>query len=202
VEYSPDEEATAQRILTSVAIKDSALPEQFLRHNLAGAGHAMNFTVLEQIVYATSKTGGDGATDPNAVLAPRPRERFAAMQAAGEILTPEQARNLMKPTSSNTKGTFDDYAPRIKTFAAFLTTDKKALGSLYAATAEKCGTDSQQMKNVDKLARALATLRATGQGTEDDKPGLLDLLNPPDQDQRDHTPTGQPTPHERVDVNA
>ncbi len=83
MEYSEAEEATAQRILTSKAIKDSALPEDFLRYKLAGAGHASDFTFLEEVVYATSVAGSDGATDPTATLAPRPKERFAAMQAAG-----------------------------------------------------------------------------------------------------------------------
>lgn len=87
--FSPADEATAQRILTSKAMADTGIPTDFLRHfldaGLAGGSHASDFSALEKMVYATSTVGSDGATDPQAVLAPRPAERLAALKASGRI---------------------------------------------------------------------------------------------------------------------
>jgi hypothetical protein len=187
---SGDEEATAQRILTSKAINDSSLPQDFMRHLLGGSGRVSDVGFLEKVVYATSRSGSGGATDPAAVLAPRPRERFAAAMAAGEILTPEQARKLFtyRPTGTGGReGSFDDYADRVKFSISLLTADdKKSLGALYASTAEKYGSDSQQMKSVDRLVRTLATLRASGISTDRDamdESAVLKLLRSPRPDE-------------------
>jgi hypothetical protein len=94
--FSPVDEATAQRILTSKAMADTRIPTDFLRHfldaGLAGGSHASDFAALEKMVYATSAVGSDGATDPQAVLAPRPAERLTALKASGRMgLAPADA---------------------------------------------------------------------------------------------------------------
>lgn len=90
--FTPTDEATAQRILTSTAMKDTGIPTDFLKHLLdpgfAPADHAVDFGDLERLVYAASLTGADGATDPSATLAPRPDERLATLRASGRLPDP------------------------------------------------------------------------------------------------------------------
>lgn len=90
--FTPSDEAAAQRILTSKAMSDTAIPKDFLKSFLdpgfAPGDHAVSFDALEKMVYATSTSGADGATDPTAVLAPRPAERLATLKAAGTLTAP------------------------------------------------------------------------------------------------------------------
>jgi hypothetical protein len=162
-EFSPADEAAARRILTSKAMSDTAIPHDFLQHILnpgVAPGHAVNFGFLEQVVYATSKSGSDGATDPSAVLAARPAERFAALQAAGKVPSPEQMRSQAAGTPADAKDVFASFASRITGVVPFLTDDDKTLlGSLYAAAVQKYGPDSPRLKEIDAAARSLAALR-------------------------------------------
>lgn len=167
-EFSPDDEATAKRILTSKAMSDTAVPHDFLRRVLdpgLDPTHAVDLGFLEKVVYATSASGSDGANDPNAVLAPRPKERLAALQAAGLIPPAEQMRStLMGPSASEPTGLdiFAAYASRITSALPFLSQDDKVLlGSLYASTAGKKDASSRRVGEIDKLARTLAALRAS-----------------------------------------
>jgi hypothetical protein len=76
--FSTEDEATAQRLLTSKALTTSALPADFLRARLDPAlseGHATNLGVLERLVYATSPDGD--ARDTGARVPPRPSDYFA-----------------------------------------------------------------------------------------------------------------------------
>ena len=108
--FSPTEEATAQRILTSKAMKDTGVPTDFLNHfldpGLAPGDHAVDFGALEKMVYALSQGGADGAPDPLAILAPRPDERLAAMQTAGTLPIPADLRG-----GSGTDGSNDRNVP-------------------------------------------------------------------------------------------
>lgn len=162
-DFSPDDEAAAQRILTSKAMGDTAIPHDFLRTVLdpgLDPTHAVDFGFLEKVVYATSKGGSDGATDPGAVLAPRPAERFAALQAAGKIPSPEQMRSQLTDAPTDPKDLLARYASRIAGVPSMLSDDDKTLlGSLYAATAQKYGPDSPRLKEVDAAARTLVALR-------------------------------------------
>ena len=163
-DFPPEQEATAQRVLTSKALNDSALPEDFLR-NVLDPGlqpvHAVNFAFLEKVVYATSTSGSDGAQDPAAVLPPRPRERLAALQAAGQLPTPEEMRARSAPAPETDAGDhFARYAARVGGVQSFLSDDVKILlGSLYERAAEQYGPDSLEMKQVDELAKRLMVLR-------------------------------------------
>ncbi|NIZ90306.1 hypothetical protein [Kineococcus rubinsiae] len=189
-EFSPDDEAAAQRILTSKAIKDSALPEDFLRQRLnpglAPMG-ASDFNALESLVYATSRTGSNGESDPSAVLAPRPRQRLALLQAAGAVLTPQQVLGGMGHSTSGGQDRFAAFASRLRGAAASLTdNDKDTLGSLYTSTAEAYGANSPQMRDVDRIARTLVALRTGG---EDSTIHLWQWLLDSEED------TTRPTPH-------
>jgi hypothetical protein len=160
---NPGDEAIAQRILTSKAISDTQIPHDFLRAQLdpgIKGGHAVDFAFLERIVYASSASGSDGAQDPNAVLAPRPKERLAKLEAAGTLPSPEQMR---ASTSSDSGTVFDKYAGRIHMLAQFLPDDVKGmLGALYAtAEAKGSGPNSPEMTTVDRLARDLAVRAMT-----------------------------------------
>jgi hypothetical protein len=163
IAFSGDDEATARRILTSKAVKDSALPEDFLRDELTpltGTDKATDFAFLEKIVYATSTSGSDGSTDPDAVLAPRSAEYFRSLQLSkGEILTPEQVKRLAAGRPADAPS-FEDYADRVQGLAGFLRDeDKNVLASLYDTVARQYGPTSPHMKSVDQFARTLATLR-------------------------------------------
>ncbi|WP_328291538.1 hypothetical protein OG218_02050 [Kineococcus sp. NBC_00420] len=173
--FSQHDEATAIDILGSRAASDSALPRGFLEHlldpGLTGGNHATNFDVLQRVVYATSASGADGSRDPHATIAPRPLERLAQMKAAGLIPTPAQMRATAAGAVIGPNGQpvslFEQYASRLGTAAAALSdADKDLLGPLYAATASQYGPLSTQMKQVDELARTLATVRALGHGDD------------------------------------
>ena len=162
ITFSDSEETVARRILTSKAVKDSSLPEDFLRYELTpatGTPKAADFSFLEQVTYATSGTGSDGATDPTAVLQPRSVEYFRSLQAArGELLTPEQVKRLVAAQLAQPPS-FDDYADRVKRLAPFLSTgDKDMLATLYAAISDQHGPTSPRLKSVDQLARTLAAV--------------------------------------------
>lgn len=182
-DFSPDDEATAQRILTSRAVNDSALPEDFLRHRLDSGwspGGASNFSVLEELVYATSSSGANGETNPAAVLAPRPRQRLELLQAAGAVPTPAQVLKDNGKSAEDPQDHFAAHAARLGHNARHLTkADKEQLGSLYAATADAFGPDSPQMRDIDRLAHTLDALRATG---EDETLNLWKLLLEGDED--------------------
>lgn len=163
-QFDDADESAAQRILTSKAIKDSALPEDFLRHKLDpgfSPVHAVDFGFLEQIVYATSHSGSRDATDPNAVLAPRPKERLAQMQSAGTVPSPEEVRNSLFPGTANNKN--DDvarYAARMG-YATSLMSDtyKQVIASLYASTEPRHGAVSPDMTEIDDFVHALVASR-------------------------------------------
>lgn len=108
--FSPADEAAAQRILTSKAMSDTAIPTDFLRHlldpGLAAGDHAVDFDALEKMVYANSTNGSDGAADPGAKLAPRPAERLAAMKAAGVLPDPAALRHPDADGASLQKSAF------------------------------------------------------------------------------------------------
>lgn len=113
-------------------------------------------------MYGTSASGSDGATDPNAALAPRPNERLAAMYAAGTIPDPDDVRPTVHDGMDG-QDLFTRYASRVEGAAALLNDDEKSLlGSLYASTADKYGPESAQMKRIDELVRALAASRTAG----------------------------------------
>ena len=165
IAFSPDDETVAQRILTSKALKDSALPEEFLRYELTpatGIDKAADFHFLEQVVYATSPTGSDGATDPTAVLAPRSVDYFRSLQASrGELLSPEQARHLAAGMPDRPPS-FVDYAARVRTVAPLLAdTDKSTLAGLYAAVTARYGPTSPHLQSIDRLARSMAVTHLT-----------------------------------------
>jgi len=175
IAFSPTDETIAQRILTSKAIKDSAVPEDFLRYELTpqtGTDKATDFTFLEQAVHATSPTGSDGATDPDAVLAPRSAQYFHAQQIAhGEILTPEQVKHLAAGHPADPPA-FSDCSDRIPGLGRFLgDDDKNLLACLYDATASRYGPTSSRMKSVDRLARTLATLHLAARHDADQASG-------------------------------
>ena len=183
-EFEPHEEAIAQRILTSKAIKDSAIPEDFLRNLLDpgfSPGHAVDLAYLEAVLYASSPTGADGATDPTAVLAPRPIERLAALLVAGKVPTPANVRRgrsdpvsadgFTDDAGSDDDDLFDRYASRVADAVPYLSDDlRELLGSLYAMTEQEHGSEGPHMKRVDRLVAAVAALRAAD---------LLDRTDPP-----------------------
>lgn len=142
IKFGDADEAAAQRILTSKAVKDSAVPEDFLRHELtpaSGMGKAADFSFVERFVYATSPTGSDGARDPQAVLELRSADYYRSVQAArGEIHTPAELRRLMAGVSDAQGASFETYAHRVPTVAAALSgDDKNLLASLYQAVETK-----------------------------------------------------------------
>ena len=68
-EFNAEDEAVAQRVLTSKAMGDTLIDHGFLEAIFTPTKrsvHASDFSFLEDVVYAFSATGSDGATDPNA----------------------------------------------------------------------------------------------------------------------------------------
>ncbi len=87
--FGQEDEATAVRILTSAAMRDTVIPHDWLRYQL-DPGMAIRaprtpLAFLEHVVYAFSSSapGRAGQADPQAVLGARPEQRLAALRAAG-----------------------------------------------------------------------------------------------------------------------
>lgn len=74
--FNPADEAIAQRILTSKAVNDTGIDHGFLSKILDPgyfSKHASDFQFLQQVVFAFSASGSDGAADPNAKPVVRPQ---------------------------------------------------------------------------------------------------------------------------------
>ena len=162
--FEPADEAVAQRVLTSKAIKDTGLDHGFLSAVFNPGKtpvHASDFAFLEKAVYAFSRSGSDGATDPNAAPVVRPKkEDFApfkldaqASQSAHDILL---ARLFPGGLDNNTPTTPLDSYKLTSNFADFLNaSDKDMLGKLYASTQAQQG----DLSKVDQIAILIGNYR-------------------------------------------
>ncbi len=165
VAFSAPDEAVATRILTSKAIKDSALPEKFLRYELSPGmgGKAASFVFLEQYVYATSPSGSDGASDPAAVLAPRTPEYFRELQVAnGSVYSPDQLKRLMAGLPAEPVrlgGDDDDTDPAADRAATLARSRADLIAELYDVLTKGRRDADQRARPVDKLAYQLLAQR-------------------------------------------
>lgn len=165
VAFSAPDEAVATRILTSKAIKDSALPETFLRYELnpGMGGKAASFAFLEQYVYATSTSGSDGATDPAAVLAPRSPEYFRELQVAdGSVYSPDQLKRLMAGLPAEPvrpSGDADDTDPAADLAATLARSRADLIAELYDVLTKGRRDDDRRARPIDELAYELLAQR-------------------------------------------
>ncbi len=166
IAFTTQDEAVATRILTSKAVKDSALPEAFLRYELTpatGMRKAASFTFLEQYTYATSPTGADGASDSDVVLAPRSPEYFRELQvAAGTVYTPEQLHRLAagQPTDPVRPGNDAHDTDHATGLTAALSQSRTDLAAtLYDTLLDNQRDTGQHRRPIDELAYELLATR-------------------------------------------
>lgn len=164
IQMSEQNEAAAVRVLTSKAIKDSAVPEDFLRHlftPITGRNSPADFRFIEGFVYATSRSGD--ATDPDAVLAPRSAEYYRQRaEDAGLLYTREEvlerrARIAAKSTSSVQQ---EDATSSLRRFLDYEQT--RLTAALYEILLRDHGGSAIRLQGIEALAHLLAPTREDG----------------------------------------
>lgn len=88
-EFNAEDEAVAQRVLTSKAMGDTLIDRGFLEAVFSPTRmsvHASDLPFLENIAYAFSASGSDGATDPSAKPVVRYNEDFPALNLDYQVL--------------------------------------------------------------------------------------------------------------------
>lgn len=158
--FKPADEAIAQRILTSKAINDTVIDQGYLRQALDpgySATHAVDFEFLQQVVFAFSASGSDGAADPNAKPVIRPK---AADFAPIRIEQPDDGKSLVQERLFGLTRSGERVAPEVNSpLLGYLNDMDKALLAGRYHEALRRGEGREGIEKVDKLALSLATQR-------------------------------------------
>ncbi|GHT84544.1 hypothetical protein AGMMS49960_15400 [Betaproteobacteria bacterium] len=199
-EFNPEDEAIAQRLLTSKAFNhnNSIIPGNVLNALLdpgrGGKHSAENLSFIQEIVYAFSPSGD--ATDPNAAVPLRPRDiaemKLAQLRSEGwdGSTTPLNfidRKEALERGENLDGGWFGKYQNRLDShLTSFFTAgDKSILGEAYKMASDK-GVD---LKRIDKLAAELGALRiqqqlageliraTTNSDADTDKRGEVDMAH-------------------------
>ena len=199
-EFNPEDEAIAQRLLTSKAFthNNSIIPGNVLNAILdpgrGGKHSAENLSFIQEVVYAFSPSGD--ANDPTAVVPLRPRDiaemKLAQLRSQGwdGSTTPlafiDKKEALERGEHPN-GGLFGKYQNRLDSHLSgfFTAGDKSILGEAYEMASDK-GVD---LKRIDKLAAELGALRiqqqltgeliraTTNRDADADKRGEMDMAH-------------------------
>jgi hypothetical protein len=160
-EFNPNDEAVAQRVVTSKAMGDTLFDKGFLMSVFTPGKtpvHASNFSFLERAVYAFSASGYDGSTDPDAKSLVRPRkEDFEPLKLTPENL--QAGHDVM--LSRLFGGGSDDGSTSVsisstKQLLDFLTEgDQDFLKKLYAGAQSR----NEDLSKIDNIAVTIANYR-------------------------------------------
>ena len=175
-EFSPENEAIAQRILTSKAINNTtALDHGFLKDILtpgrlgSASRPTAEFEFLQEIVFAFSSSGDEA--DQNATVPLRPKDlaemKLAQFKSQGwdsSTTTPwefELRQQAISRGENPDGGLFGKYQNRMSGYAFFTDNDKSLIGKAY----EMASGNDPDMKRIDKLTAELGALRLQQQLT-------------------------------------
>jgi hypothetical protein len=169
-QFNAEDEAVAQRVLTSKAMSDTLIDRGFLDAIFSPTRmsvHASDFSFLEDVVYAFSVSGSDGATDPNAKPVVRySAENFSALNVDGQALVSGNETMLSRLMDKELAGNIG--ALSVQSMNSGLTrlldllsnNDKTMLGKLYFIGQSK----GENLLRLDDIAVMLGNYRKIGLG--------------------------------------
>lgn len=168
-EFNAQDEAVAQRVLTSKAMGDTLIDRGFLEAVFSPTRmsvHAADFSFLESVAYAFSGSGSDGATDPNAKPVIRYRsEDFPPLKLDDQAVESGSktmlSRLLEKDLSSSAGalGTLSASGGITKLLGLLNDNDKDMLSRLYAVTQIR----NEDLSKIDNMAIMLGSYRMIDQ---------------------------------------
>lgn len=167
-EFNAEDEAVAQRVLTSKAMGDTLIDRGFLEAVFSPTRmsvHASDFSFLENIAYAFSASGSDGATDPSAKPVVRYNaEDFPALNLDYQVLD-SGSKTVFSRLSGNeltrnvgALGTPSTNEGISKLMDLLSDSDKDMLNKLYAITQSK----NEDLSKLDNIALMIGSYRMIG----------------------------------------
>ena len=155
-QFTEQDEAVAQRLLTSVAIKDTQINHGFLKNLLTPTihpVHASDFEFLEELVYFFSASGSDGATDPNAkpVIRHKP-EDFPPLDMSRKSSNESNSTMVSRLLGI-------EVGKGMNILDVLSDKDKSTLSQLYAIAQER----NEDLTQIDNLALMLASYKMLDQ---------------------------------------
>jgi len=182
-EFNAQDEAVAQRVLTSKAMGDTLIDRGFLEAVFSPTRmsvHASDFSFLESVAYAFSGSGSDGATDPNAKPVIRYRsEDFPPLKLDDQAVESGSktmlSRLLEKDLSSSAGalGTLSASGGITKLLGLLNDNDKDMLSRLYAVTQIR----NEDLSKIDNMAIMLGSYRMIDQAGRFQELSATRLLN-------------------------
>ncbi|HAQ26279.1 MAG TPA: hypothetical protein DCQ80_10000 [Pseudomonas sp.] len=166
-EFNAEDEAVAQRVLTSKAMGDTLIDRGFLEAIFTPTKrsvHASDFSFLEDVVYAFSASGSDGATNPDAKPVVRYKaEDFPPLKLDGQAVesgSKMMLSRLLEKELSNTGalGTLSANKGVTKLLDLLSANDKDMLSRLYAIAQ----TRNEDLSKFDNIALMLGSYRMIG----------------------------------------
>ncbi len=168
-EFNAEDEAVAQRVLTSKAMGDTLIDHGFLEAIFTPTKrsvHASDFSFLEDVVYAFSATGSDGATDPNAKPVVRYKaEDFPPLKLddqAVELGSKTMRSRLSGKELAGSVGALGTLSPNeniTKLLDLLSDNDKDMLSRLYAIAQSR----NEDLSKFDNMALMLGSYRRIDQ---------------------------------------
>ncbi|MGP3790516.1 hypothetical protein [Pseudomonas sp. B392_1p] len=167
-EFNAEDEAVAQRVLTSKAMGDTLIDRGFLDAVFSPTRmsvHASNFAFLEDVAYAFSASGSDGATNPDAKPVVRYKaEDFPPLKLDNQAVESGDktmlSRLLEKELTGNTGalGTLSANKSATRLLDLLSANDKDMLSRLYAIAQ----TRNEDLSKFDNIAIMLGSYRMIG----------------------------------------
>lgn len=168
-EFNAEDEAVAQRVLTSKAMGDTLIDRGFLEAVFTPTRmsvHASDFSFLEDVVYAFSASGSDGATNPDAKPVVRYRtEDFSPLKLDDQAIDSGSKTMLSRLSGIDltggigTLGTLSVNEGITKLLDLLSDNDKDMLSRLYAIAQ----TRNEDLAKFDNIALMLGNYRMIGQ---------------------------------------
>lgn len=167
-EFNAEDEAVAQRVLTSKAMGDTLIDRGFLEAIFTPTKrsvHASDFSFLEEVVYAFSASGSDGATNPDAKPVVRYKaEDFPPLKLDNQAVESGSktmlSRLLEKELTGHTGalGILSANKGATKLLDLLSANDKDMLSRLYAIAQ----TRNEDLSKFDNIALMLGSYRMIG----------------------------------------
>lgn len=168
-EFNAEDEAVAQRVLTSKAMGDTLIDRGFLEAVFTPTRmsvHASDFSFLEDVVYAFSASGSDGATNPDAKPVVRYRaEDFPPLNLDDQTVDSGSKIMLSRLLEKDLAGTIDalgmlsgnEHITRLLDLLS--DNDKDMLSKFYASAQIR----NEDLSKIDDMAIMLGSYRIIGQ---------------------------------------
>jgi len=168
-EFNAEDEAVAQRVLTSKAMGDTLIDHGFLEAIFTPTKrsvHASDFSFLEDVVYAFSASGSDGATNPDAKPVVRYRaEDFPPLNLDDQTVDSGSKIMLSRLLEKDLAGTIDalgmlsgnEHITRLLDLLS--DNDKDMLSKFYASAQIR----NEDLSKIDDMAIMLGSYRIIGQ---------------------------------------